>query len=69
MIIIIEYEHVNVLDIKTIVVRPDPIEWSRILVSLRKATNLALDNNFSISEEIRLSFLQQSKLDWRVMDD
>lgn len=49
MIIIIEYEHVNVLDIETIVVRPDPIEWGRILVSLRKATNLALDNNFSIS--------------------
>lgn len=69
VIIIIEYEHINMFDVKAVVVRPDPIEWSRILVSLRKATNLALDNNFSIGEEIRLSFLQQRKLNWSVMDD
>ena len=55
--------------VKIVIVSPYSIEGRWLLVSLRKAANLTLDDHMPVSQKKHLFFLEESQLNYRVMDD
>ena len=55
--------------VKIVIVSPYSIEGRWLLVPLRKATNLTLDDHMPVSEKKHLLFLEESQLNCRVVDD